>query len=66
MANTSSCVIPRTLSAPLRSTSRKSSSPMTSHRPDRFHTSPGWRAGRWNCWPPIRFISSRMIRKTLS
>jgi hypothetical protein len=57
----SSWVMPRAMSAPLRSLSRNISSPMTSQRPVRCQISAGCMAGRTNSWAPIAVISSRMM-----
>ena len=62
----SSCVMPRAMSAPLRSLRRNISSPMTSQRPLRCHTSAGCMIGIRISWAPILFISSRMIAMTFS
>ncbi len=62
----SSCVMARTKSAPLRSLSRNSSSPISSQRPLFCHSSAGCMIGITNSCAPIRSISSRMIPITLS
>ena len=64
VAKTSSWVMPRAMSAPLRSVRRNISSPMDSQRPDFCHTEAGCMAGNRNSWPPIASISWRMISPT--
>ena len=63
---TSSWVMPRARSAPRRSLSLNSSSPISSQRPLSSHSSAGCMTGIRISWAPIRFISSRMIPMTLS
>ena len=59
---TSSWVMASTMSAPLRSCSLNSSSMPA--RPLRRHSSIGCSTGMSISWPPIAFISSRMIDTT--
>src|SRR6266852_4899057 len=57
---TSSSVMPRHMSAPLRSFSRNRLSPISAQRPLASQISRGWSAGRKNSCP-IRSISSRTL-----
>ena len=62
----SSWVMPRARSAPRRSFSRNISSPISSQRPLVCQSSAGCMTGIRSSWPPIPFISSRMISMTFS
>ena len=65
-AKISSCVMPSASRAPLRSVSRNISSPITSHRPLRCQISAGCMIGSSTSWPPMPFISSRMMSMILA
>ena len=62
----SSWVMPSTMAVPLRSLSRNISSPMTASRPLFSQIDAGCMDGSRNSWPPMAFISSRMIAMTLA
>ena len=63
---TSSWVMPRQRSCPLRSFSRNMLSPITSQRPDSCQTSAGFSAGSSISCAPMASISSRTIRMIFS